>query len=154
MNVSVCRLPFTKPEYYRFKEIYRGGDGIFLISCSDNVDIFEDQPIDFAAFSIASRSPTKTGLTSLNLWARRAVSRTVELVARTKINSFGLSLDAFLIRVSDRWHVHHIKAVFGSFIPFRTIRKFHVAQDFYRYWTMRQVCYSTFCLLTHACHPT
>ena len=101
MNVSVCRLPFTKPEIlpdlkrFTAEEMASSSSLVAIMSIS-----LRDQPIEFAAFSIASRSPTKIGLTSLNLWAFRAVSRTVELVARTKINSFGLSLDAFLIRAS------------------------------------------------------
>ena len=65
------------------------------------ISIFlRDQPINFASFSIVSRSPTKIGLMSFSRCASRAVLRTVGLVARTKINFFGLSLDAFLIRAS------------------------------------------------------
>ena len=75
-----------------------------IASCSSVVAIMSislrGKPINFAFFSIVCISPTKIGVMSFNRCASRAVLRTVELVARTKINFFGLSFDAFLIRDS------------------------------------------------------
>ena len=76
MNVSVCRLPFTKPEILpdlkRFTEEEMASSSSLVAIMSISL---RDQPIEFAAFSIASRSPTKIGLTSFNY---RLVERSLE----------------------------------------------------------------------------